>query len=111
MVNLCMEFNINSELYYLQETLHNHPINLILSDEKNIDGQSNDVENDKVIESLDGPMRATAKTKRSLWRNREMIAAVFVYCLWALHSMAYSEVKTQKSVVQLYFSYEVRIMV
>ena len=92
--NFCFNvFSCNSWLYCLQETLHNHPRHVKVLDEKIVDGKSSDVENGKELEDFDGSKLATEKAKRPLWRNREMIAAVCVYCLWALHSMAYSEVK------------------
>ena len=28
----------------------------------------------------------------AIWRNRPMIAAISLYCIWGLHDMAYSEV-------------------
>ena len=28
----------------------------------------------------------------SIWRNRPVIAAISLYCVWGLHDMAYSEV-------------------
>ena len=73
--------------------MHNHVIIETFQGDITRD-QTNDSDNAITEEShVIGITRDNGQVKKvPLWKNKAMVAAIFVYCLWGLHDMAYSEV-------------------
>jgi hypothetical protein len=79
-----------------QESVHNHvilePLNRKALDHSETNKNSNSMEaKDHVVDITKDNGRAT---KAPLWKNRALVSTISVYCIWGLHDMAYSEVKS-----------------
>ena len=75
-----------------QETAHNHAIVVPsqVPHQPANNSNSNGKKEDYLVEI---PQEENVKTVNvSIWRNKPMIAAIALYCVWGLHDMAYSEV-------------------
>lgn len=76
--------------------MHNHvilePLNRKEPDHGETNKSSNSMEpKDHVVDIIKDNGQVT---KAPLWKNRALVSTISVYCIWGLHDMAYSEVKS-----------------
>ena len=80
-------------VFVQQESVHNHVIMETFQGDVTHDQRNNSDSAIKEEGHVIGITRDNAQVKKvPLWKNQAMMAAIFVYCLWGLHDMAYSEV-------------------
>lgn len=78
---------------------------MVIADKKDLKEDDSNKNVDPEIGKMETSLVEVSKSqlqaeKKPLWGNLGMLAAMYVFCVWGLHSMAYSEV----SIMILYFS-------